>query len=68
MNADQKLGTIDGLNYALTIVANRRVRKSTADYLAALDEMEIFLKSAIERVENDETIYSTAQTQTQQEA
>jgi hypothetical protein len=54
---------LDGLKYAMSIVANRKVRKSTPDYMAALGEIEVFLQAAIERVENGEPMQSTAQTQ-----
>lgn len=52
--------SIDGLNYALKIVRGRRVLNRTPDYLAALNEIEIFLMAAIERVENGEPMGPTA--------
>ena len=51
---------LDGLRYALDIIDGRRILNRPAAYLAALDEMEIFLKAAIERVERGEPMYSTA--------
>lgn len=56
-------GSLDGLNYALNIVRGRRVLKRTPDYLAAVDEMEIFLLAAIERVENGEPMSAVATVQ-----
>lgn len=57
---DRDAGKLEGLRYAESIVANRRVGSKTPDYLAALDDMEIFLRAAIERVENGETMNATA--------
>lgn len=57
MNQNDKL---EGLKYALSIVEGRRFLNRPPAYLAALDEIEIFLKAAIERVENGEEMRSTA--------
>jgi hypothetical protein len=54
---------LDGLKYALSITAMLRVRKSTPDYLAALDNVDVHIRAAIERVEKGDPIYSTAQAQ-----
>lgn len=59
MTPEQK-ATVDGLQYALRVVAGRRIPNRPPPYLMALDEIEIFLKAAIERVENGEPMHSTA--------
>ena len=53
-----KEGSIAGLRYALNIVKGRRIPdlNRPSAYLAALDEIEIFLNAAIERVENGESM------------
>lgn len=56
----EKSGVLAGLRYALEIVQNRRIINRTAAYLAALDDMEIFLSAAIDRVERGECMHSTA--------
>ena len=56
-------GTLDGLYYALEMLGCRRLLKRTPDYLAAINEMEILLLAAIDRVENGESPYSTSKTQ-----
>lgn len=56
---DQSL-RLEGLRYSLSLVKGRRVLKRSEAYLAALDEMEIFLEAAIERVEHGESMYSEA--------
>jgi hypothetical protein len=56
-------GSLDGLRYALSIVKGRRVLNRPVAYLVALDDIEIFLNAAIERVENGEPMYSTATVQ-----
>jgi len=61
--AEQLRGLLEGLRYALILVEGRRVLNRPAAYLAACDEMEIFLKAAIERVENGESLHSTSITQ-----
>lgn len=50
----------EGLRYAMSIVSGRRLFNRPPGYLAALDEIEIFLKASIERVENGEDMHSTA--------
>lgn len=52
--------TLEALRYALSVVEGRRVLNRTRDYLAALDEIDLFLKASIERVENGEPMHSTA--------
>lgn len=54
-----KSTSLDGLHYALGIVKGRRVLNRAPAYLAALDEIEIFLNASIERVENGEPIALT---------
>jgi hypothetical protein len=57
-------GKLEGLKHALEITRNRRSPQKNATYLAALDDIEIFLSAAIGRVESGETMYSTAACQT----
>lgn len=53
-------GQLDGLKYALQMVQGRKVLKRNSAYLAAVEEMEVFLLAAIERVEKGEPMHSTA--------
>ncbi len=48
------------LKYSLDIVRGRRVLSRNESYLAAVDEIEIFLEASIERVESGETMHSVA--------
>lgn len=57
------LHSLDGLKHALLLVAGRRALNRTKDYLAALDDVEIFLAAAVERVERGEPMQATAITQ-----
>lgn len=57
------LYSLDGLKHALLLVAGCRALNRTKDYLAALDDVEIFLAAAVERVERGEPMQSTAITQ-----
>lgn len=65
-NAKPQVGTttepasLAGLRYALSLVDGRRILNRPPAYLAALDELEIFLKAAIERVEQGQPMHSTA--------
>ncbi len=45
---------LNGLQYALDITRGRRILNRPPAYLAAIDEIEIFLMAAIERVQNGE--------------
>lgn len=47
-------GRLEGLKYALRMVQGRRILNRQPAYLAAVDEMEVFLLAAIERVERGE--------------
>jgi hypothetical protein len=49
-----------GSKYALQLVQGRRVLNRPPAYLAAIEELEIFLEAAIERVEGGGTMNSTA--------
>lgn len=60
---DLQQGQLDGLRYALSLVNGRRVLSRHTAYLAACDEMELFIKASIERVENGEPMQSIAITQ-----
>lgn len=62
----QQEGRLEGLRYALFIVKNRRILNRPPAYLAALDEMEIFLEAAIERTENGEDMSASNVTTTKQ--
>lgn len=63
----QQEGRLEGLRYALFIVKNRRfLLNRPPAYLAALDEMEIFLEAAIERTENGEDMSASNVTTTKQ--
>lgn len=55
-----KSGRLEGLRYSLSIVEGRRflIKNRTSGYLAALDEIKIFLEAAIERIENGEEMAS----------
>lgn len=55
-----RLGQLEGLRHALALVKGRRILNRPPAYLAAVDEMEIFLKAAIERVEQGEDMNATA--------
>lgn len=55
---------LDGLRYALGVVKGRRILNRPPAYLAALDEMEIFLEAAIDRVERGEQMSAVAIVQT----
>lgn len=57
------LNCLDGLRYALDLVRGRRILNRPPAYLAAVDEMEIFLMAAIERVERGEEMHATASVQ-----
>lgn len=61
--SDKELRELDALRYALSLVQGRRVLKRHPAYLAACEEMEIFLQAAIERVENGEPMWSLAEVQ-----
>lgn len=54
---------LDGLRYALAVVEGRRVLSRPVTYIAALDEISIFLRAAIERVEMGETMNLLGTTQ-----
>ncbi len=54
---------IKTLKYVLQIIDNRRAVKRTPDYLACGYDIKVFVEAAIERLENGEEIYSTAQCQ-----
>jgi hypothetical protein len=60
MNKRDQSFRMEGLRYALSIVEGRRVLKRPEAYLAALDEIEIFLKAAIDRVGRGDPMYSVA--------
>lgn len=64
MSEDQRKGRLEGLEYALDIVRGRRggLNRPPA-YLAALDDIEIFLNASIERTKLGEEMYSVAVTQ-----
>lgn len=50
-------GQLEGLRHALNIVRGRRMTfLRPPAYLAALDEIEIFLEAAMERVERGESM------------
>lgn len=52
-------GQEQGLAHALTLVRGRRVLNRVPAYLAAIDELEIFLEAALERVRNGESMNAT---------
>lgn len=57
---------LDGLRYALSIAHSRKgILQRPPGYIAACDEIIIFLEAAIERVENGESMHSEAACQTQ---
>ncbi len=53
-------GRLEGLRYALSLVEGRRILNRPPAYLAALEEIEIFIRASIERTENGEPMNSTA--------
>lgn len=60
----KQAGTLEGLRYALGIVKGRRgILSRPPAYLAAIDEIEIFLEAAIDRVERGESMHSVAEVQ-----
>ena len=63
ISPDRKNGSLDGLRYALDLVSGRRILNRPPGYIAALDEVEIFLRAAIDRVERDEPMQSLAEVQ-----
>lgn len=55
MSEDQKQGQLAGLKHAVYLIQTRRhLLNKSPGYAAALDELEIFLLAAIERVESGE--------------
>lgn len=54
---------LEVLRYALGIVDGRRVLNRTPDYIAALDDIKIFLEASVERVSVGESMHATAVTQ-----
>ena len=57
-------GQLEGLKHALYLIECRRgLLNRNSSYLAARDDMKIFLEAAIERVEMGENMYSVAYTQ-----
>lgn len=62
----QQEGRLEGLRYALGIVKHRRTLNRPLAYLAALQEMEIFLEAAIDRTENGEDMSASNVTTTKQ--
>jgi hypothetical protein len=58
-------GQLEGLKYALNTLQSRRVLRRSDVYLAALEEMEIFLEAAIERVENGDEMSATCSVSSQ---
>ena len=59
MNDKERKGALAGLRHALDVVRERRVLRRKPEYIAALDELEIFLNAAIERLENGEEMHAT---------
>lgn len=59
----EKAAKIAALQYALNITTGRRVLNRTAGYLAAVDEIELFLRASLERLENNEPMESLAYAQ-----
>lgn len=55
----KQAGQLEGLEYSLNIVRGRRILNRTPQYLAAIDEIEIFLMAAIDRVQRDEDMSAT---------
>ena len=62
----ERTGALAALRYALQLAQGRRVLNRPAAYLACVEDMEIFIKAAIERVESGEQMYSTATCQQQE--
>lgn len=60
LKAQLNTARLEALSYALGLVQGRRVLNRTPAYIAALDEIEIFLRASIERVEKGEPMYSEA--------
>lgn len=58
-----KQGRIDGLKYSLYLLHGRMVLNRHPAYLAALDDMKIFLEAALERTEEGDDMHSTASTE-----
>lgn len=56
----QREAMLHALNHVLRLVNGWRILNRPAAYVAAVDDMEIFLMAAIERVENNEPVGSTA--------
>lgn len=52
--------TLKALRYALSLVEGRTVLRRTPDYIAACDDMKIFLEASIERVQSGEQMEATA--------
>lgn len=56
-------GQLDALAYVLTVIESKRAIRRTADYAAALADIELHVNAAKERLENGEDIHSYAYTQ-----
>lgn len=56
-------GQIGGLFYSLVILENRKFLNCHPAYMAALDDIKIFIEASIERLESGESVFSTATTQ-----
>lgn len=57
--AVERQGQCSGLRHALNLVKGRRILNRPPAYLAALDELEIFISAAMERLENGEEMSAT---------
>lgn len=63
MTDEERKGRLAGLRYALELANARRILNRPPAYLAAIDDMEIFLSAAIERTERCEEMHSVAEVQ-----
>lgn len=50
---------IAGLEYVKYIIQGRKVLKRSRDYVGALDDVEMYIDAAIERLDSGEDIFDT---------
>ena len=64
MSNEYETGKLKGLHHALYLVHCRKLKQANESYLAAVNDIEVFILAAIERVENGEPMEATCETTT----
>ncbi len=59
----RELGRSEGIRYALSVVKARRILNRPPAYTAALDEVEIFLEAALERLAEGKSMHAEDEVQ-----